>query len=255
MPLRAAELLLAELGVTEPGEIDLEAIAYCTGATIKVRTLHSCEARIVGNRDRAIISIDPRMPERRRRFSIAHELGHWEHHRGKCLQCRAADMTEDPDRAVGFRERAANAYAADLLMPQTFIADAIGEADRMTTALVRQVAEMFDVSMLASAIRLVESNRFPVILCIHRKDGTCWHRTSRNVPSFWFPTRNLDKATPAYGMLHENAAESRFAQKVEADDWFDRPSASRFEIKEQSFRVHGDDVATILTLPGDMVDL
>ena len=47
--LTEAEQLLQELGITEPEEIDLEAIAYYVGATIKRRPLDGCEARIVGS--------------------------------------------------------------------------------------------------------------------------------------------------------------------------------------------------------------
>ena len=47
MALTQAERLLQELGVTEPGEIDLEAIAYHVNARVRYRPLDGCEARIV----------------------------------------------------------------------------------------------------------------------------------------------------------------------------------------------------------------
>ena len=80
--MSAAEELLQDLGVTEPDEIDLEAIAFYAGARVRYRALDGCEARIVGTNDQAIISVGLHSPRRRQRFSIAHELGHWHHHRG-----------------------------------------------------------------------------------------------------------------------------------------------------------------------------
>jgi len=93
-----AERLLRSLGVTEPEEIDLEALAWHMGVVkVKYRELDGCEARIVGLGDQAIITVDNRAIPRRRRFSLAHELGHWHLHRGKTLLCRHEDIGERRD--------------------------------------------------------------------------------------------------------------------------------------------------------------
>ena len=114
MSLTPAEQLLQELGVTEPDEIDLEAIAFHAGARVRYRPLDGCEARIIGRGNAAIITVNAKSPYRRRRFSIAHELGHWHHHRGQSLVCRVEEYR--PHHALS-SERVADAYAADLLMP------------------------------------------------------------------------------------------------------------------------------------------
>lgn len=92
--LRPAELLLQELGITEPREIDLEAIAWTQGVHVRYRPLDGCEARIIGCGDRAIITVNDRSSARRQRFSIGHELGHWKWHRGRILVCRADEIEE-----------------------------------------------------------------------------------------------------------------------------------------------------------------
>jgi IrrE N-terminal-like domain len=58
-------------------------------------------------------------PEPRRRFTLAHELGHWV---CQCLEgkvapvmCRPKDVSAAADRAL---EREANIFAAELLMPE-----------------------------------------------------------------------------------------------------------------------------------------
>jgi Zn-dependent peptidase ImmA (M78 family) len=55
----------------------------------------------------------------RRRFTLAHELGHWvcqvQEGRGAPVMCRAEDIALDADRAL---EREANVFAAELLMPE-----------------------------------------------------------------------------------------------------------------------------------------
>jgi Zn-dependent peptidase ImmA (M78 family) len=58
-------------------------------------------------------------PQARQRFTLAHELGHWicqvlKGH-SAVVYCRAADLAPDADRS---REREANVFAAELLMPE-----------------------------------------------------------------------------------------------------------------------------------------
>ena len=77
-----AELLLQEYGVSQPEDIDLEAIAFDQGATIKYRRMDSCEARISGHGTTAVISINNTSHPDRQRFSLAHELGHWVQDKG-----------------------------------------------------------------------------------------------------------------------------------------------------------------------------
>ena len=91
MKLSPAERLLRLYGIVAPGQIDLEVIAFDQGVSVKRRPLTGCEARILGRGDRAIITVDNRQSKTRQRFSTAHELGHWHHHRGKTLACRSTD--------------------------------------------------------------------------------------------------------------------------------------------------------------------
>lgn len=72
MSYSAPERLLWSLGIEKPEDIDLEAIAWSIGAKVKYRPLKSCEARICGCGDKAIITVDDGKIPQRRRFSVAH---------------------------------------------------------------------------------------------------------------------------------------------------------------------------------------
>ena len=64
-------------------------------------------------------------PWERRRFSIAHEVGHYLLHAGQVpagVFCRAADLRPDPESPERLREREANRFAAELLMPESLVA-------------------------------------------------------------------------------------------------------------------------------------
>jgi len=76
----------------------------------------AAEARILGNEDRAIITVNSESPTGRKRFSAGHELGHWMRDRGKVgFSCTEQVMVGEWGLVT--TERAANEYAADLLLP------------------------------------------------------------------------------------------------------------------------------------------
>ena len=45
-----AERMLMDLGISEPKEIDLDAIAWTKGAVVNYRPMDGCEATIVGSK-------------------------------------------------------------------------------------------------------------------------------------------------------------------------------------------------------------
>lgn len=252
--LSPAERVLLDLGITEPHEIDLEAIAWHLGAHVKVCDLDGCEARIIGHRDRAIIRVDRRASYRRQRFSIGHELGHWRHHRGKMLVCRHEDIGNRKPGAPPI-ERQADRYAADLLLPRYLFEPLARQHDRLTVKAVRELADTFDTSLTATAIRLVESRHSPAMLICHGPEGRKWFTRSPDVPERWFPQEHLDSESFAFDLLFGRGDEQRQPRLIGADAWFDRPEAQRYELHEQSVRTAADEILTILLLSdGDMLE-
>lgn len=150
-----AELILRDLGITEPHEIDIEAIAWTLGARVRYRPLDGCEACIIGHGDQAIITVSSRSHRHRQRFSIGHELGHWKHHRGRLLVCRADEIGRAGDDRPRV-ERTADSYAVELLMPGYLFQPIARAHPKLTFQAVRTIADVFDVSLTATAIRLAE---------------------------------------------------------------------------------------------------
>jgi Zn-dependent peptidase ImmA (M78 family) len=66
-----------------------------------------------------LIRVNANDPPTRRRFTLAHEVGHWvcqvQEGRGAAVMCRAEDIAPGTDRAL---EREATLFAAELLMPE-----------------------------------------------------------------------------------------------------------------------------------------
>ena len=241
--LRPAEQLLQSLGVTDPHDIDLEAIAFDQGAVVKHGQLDGCEARIVGYGDRAIITVDARKPRTRQRFSTAHELGHWKYHRGRHLACRPDEIADsrnsfDPERVADF-------YAADLLLPRYLFIPRAKKLRVCSFESVDTLSREFETSVPATAIRLVDYGPEPTMLVCHGPSGRKWFRRPREIPERWFPREDLGADSPAMNVLYGTNRLNR-RTSVGAEAWFDRWEASRFEIEEQSYKVSDQEILTLL---------
>jgi hypothetical protein len=243
-----AELILKRLGISEPKEIDLEAIAWDMGARVRYRPLDGCEARIIGSADRAIITVNSRSNPRRQRFSIGHELGHWHHDRGRVLLCQAEDIGRAAVGGSLHPERIADRFASSLLMPAYIFGPIARASPKSDFQTVRAMAETFDTSRTATAIRLVEDRHFVACLVCHGRQGRKWFTRSPDVPDRWFPREDLAAESFAFTVLFGGGADDRFPRKIGADAWFDRWDAERFEVYEQTIRTGDDEILTLVRI-------
>ncbi|MDR3422493.1 MAG: ImmA/IrrE family metallo-endopeptidase [Xanthobacteraceae bacterium] len=244
----AAERLLMSLGISQPNEIDLDAIAWHVGALVKYRHIDNADATIIGSLTHAVIAVNTSTSPARRRFSLAHELGHWHHHRGQILFCGASDIGNlaggplDP-------ERQADAFASDLILPSYLIRPYINKLKKLTLAFVRDVANEFNTSTTATLIKILNEDRFPILLVCHGKNKRRWFRRAQMVPDWWFPREDLDADSFAFGILHAGNGEDTFPRKNGAGAWFEFRNVDRYEVLEQSFPLPNDEVLTVLTVP------
>ncbi len=131
----AAERILLDLGISEPKEIELDAIAWINGAIVNYRPMDGCEASIVGTRRRAVISVNSLSMPERRRFSLAHEIGHWHHHRGRILFCGKDEVCNFREDALS-PERQADDFASDLVLPDFMVVPRVRKIKRPTLSAV-----------------------------------------------------------------------------------------------------------------------
>ena len=241
------ERLLRSFGIESPRDIDLEAIAWELGAKIRVAPLKTCEARIVGRNGYAIITVDEKKPARRRRFSVAHELGHWQRHRGKCLTCRPQDIGSAKQRKATDPERIADEYASDLILPRYLLEPLLKDVPRLTIKTLTDIADEFQASKTATLIKVVATGRYPIMMVCTTRAGRKWFRASSSVPSRWFPRSDVSPDSLAFEMLFGDKPESNVPRPVKASAWF-KLDAGGFNIFEQSFKTADAEVMSILTL-------
>jgi len=245
-PREAAEAVIDDLGITQIEELDVEAIAFDAGIEVVYESMLGCEATLVGVGDQAIATINPSKYRGRMRFSIAHEVGHWKLHRGQSFRCRI-DQVEDNFASAGDLEEEANNFASHLLMPTKLFSDAIQPFGRPNFKQLGDIAEAFQTSLTATALRLVGVDTQPAIIACYSKKGLKWHSAAKHVPRRWYLKQQVDEDSFAYDLLF-SGKECRGLGKQSADTWFTNDDAGRYEVLEQCVQIRGEEVLVLLYL-------
>jgi len=223
--------ILSDLGIREPKDLDIEAIALHCGALIQYKPLSGCEARIMGLDDSAIITINANSSPERKRFSGGHELGHWMRDRGiAAFQCNeqmfVREWSEDNP------EKRANRFAADLLLPAKMFRP-LSKDLPITFATVEKLATIFTMSISATAIRLVEYGSYPAMLICNSATGRQWYVASSTVNGKLWPLDRPGQSTQAAALL-QGRNPGLGPQDRRADQWIKNFRADQYWVKEDS---------------------
>ncbi len=154
-PSHAANELLEKAQVEAPPIDVLDLCTRCGVLVLKRSFPEALSGLVFAHESGAVIGINTNQVETRQRFSMAHELGHFllgHHERSSDYEHRFhIDVSEGNPPGFDWRaERAANDFAADLLMPRRFIA-----AEFQQSQDPAKLAARFDVSEIAMGYRLV----------------------------------------------------------------------------------------------------
>lgn len=208
-PLSKAEALLQVFGIDRPDQIDLEAIAADLGAIVRYARLDGSEARIVGNGERAIITVASG-GRPRQRFSIAHEIGHWveRHGRGGFL-CGKEDISPQNDQTKS-AEAQANAFASQLVLP-SYLFDPMVVGLPITLDTADKIGKEFQASLTATAIKMARSADKPSLIVCHSQENREWFIRGPGVPEELWPAKELDSETEAFELLYSSGAHGKTA--------------------------------------------
>jgi len=210
---------IEEFGIDAPEHIRLDDLAWALGAEIVIGDLEGAAARLTRNGERAVIRVSTRIDnEGHRRFSVAHELGHLvlKHPGDHVVLCAEGDLHDfGGKRAV--REAAANAFAAELLMPAA-LARKRCEVSPVHFNLVRGLAVDFTTSLTAAAIRFVHLTSERCAL-VYSEDGfRRWLVRSENFWPYLDIGEALSPSSLAYDYFKKGQLPDR-CETIDADAW------------------------------------
>jgi Zn-dependent peptidase ImmA (M78 family) len=143
-----AAKLLEQLRITEP-PVNVEDVAARVGLRVEhKRLLDGLSGRLL--RERMVVEVNSTHARNRKRFTIAHEIGHLLLKHSNVV-CAADRWTAADPRRVN--ERQANAFASELLMPELWI-----RARWPDVHDYRAMATLFEVSPEAMFLRLQDAS-------------------------------------------------------------------------------------------------
>ena len=160
---QAAQDLLSRLGIDQV-PVPIDEVARRSGAIVtRERFRRDLSGMLIRGDDGhgAVIGVNSTHHPRRQRFTVAHEIGHLQLHKGRKLTVDSGlrvDYRDDAGNPTILEERDANAFAAALLMPQGAVqahAEPLVRAGATRSALISSLAETFDVSEEAMGYRLL----------------------------------------------------------------------------------------------------
>jgi Zn-dependent peptidase ImmA (M78 family) len=245
--VQRARIVRAEVGYAHPTELEIEVLAHIRGVLVRESPTRGARANLVRVGSRGVISVAEGLPGEQRRWAIAHELGHFETHPAANYLglCVGEDLRFSYD-ASG-HEPEANAFAAELLMPEDLFG-ARCDVAKVSWTPILALAREFQVSVTAAALRFIAFTWDRVAIVMSKDGKVAWSQATRDFGRR--PTRGaaLNQWSLAYDFFKKGQV-SAIPETVSAQAWV--PSArSDEEVVEHVFPMRSLGVAlSILWFP------
>lgn len=227
----AAKKLLEEIGYDEITEIPIEDLVSYMGCILVEEPLSNSDGKIVRGKTQTLIKINSDIQfEARRRFTIAHEIGHFILHR-KLEVHSENDSTlnwfQDTEKQAisGIQEYEANDFASELLMPEEIFRKDAGSY-KFSPAHLRWLAEGFNTSLTSTIFRIVHLDIFPIFICFISNGIVRYWKKSESLNVF---AENITRLPPPKGSVAKEYLDAGYeyiyskdekAQKVFKSTWF-----------------------------------
>ncbi|MBD3196656.1 MAG: ImmA/IrrE family metallo-endopeptidase [Candidatus Lokiarchaeota archaeon] len=196
--INKAETIVKELKIRDPSEISIRDIAMERGVYVKEDVLEGSEARLIRRGNIGIATISSEIPEcGRKRFAIAHELGHFElHSESQLVECEEEDLLIWNECKV--QEMESNQFAASLLMPYDLFCSYI-DRGQPNFRNIKNISEKFRTSLTATALRYVSLSSEPCAIAITQDEKIRWYMRSKNFELYL----KVDEKLRAYEEFNE----------------------------------------------------
>lgn len=180
--INSAQSIISGLYITEPSQIMIEEIAADRGAFVEDDAIRGSVARLLRRGKIAFIKVDSEIRETgRRRFAIAHELGHFELHKNKDQIANCTEKMFLDWYKTRPEEPEANTFAAEILMPSQMFKEYCKDI-KPSFDEISNIAEYFKTTITATAIRYVDLGPHPCVLIVSENGIVKWFRNRSDFP-------------------------------------------------------------------------
>lgn len=215
--------LLDEFGIDEIQDVDIRDLVYVKDIIYKEAPLENYDGRIVyGNRGKALITINSNLTyEPRKRFTIAHELGHY------VLGHNRKEVVHDNEVSMDFyksgsQETEANQFASELLIPTAVFQDYI-EGESFCPELMFDLAEEFNTSVSSIVFKYLEYGRHPIAVAYCYNNKVLYYKKNKYFGRYFKDIKDLSVPDNSVaGEWYKNGEQYKpnDIQDIELNAWF-----------------------------------
>ena len=232
-----AKKLLEEIGFDDVSNLSMDLLVSGLGATLIIEPLKNSDGKIVRGNSKTLIKVNSEIPyEEKKRFTIAHELGHYLLHDKLDLEVHNDNsntlnwfQSTEKQAKKGLQEWEANDFASELLMPEKAFRKFV-EKKRFSPNLIKEIASYFKTSLTSVAYRLVDLDIYPLfIVSIHNGKVSYWSLSKK----FWVKVKDITKLEPPEDSVAKEYIEANYdfiykesekAQLISKSVWFELKS-------------------------------
>lgn len=220
-PIASAKQLLNQYGIDDPTDVPIEDLIWAQGSIYEEKSITGAEGRIVfagSNSAIIVVKQEIKSPERKR-FIRAHELGHLQLHRSlrPFFHCDVDAFLERNKQ--GSHESEANAFAAELLMPEHLFVPLVA-GQPFSVELLQQTARRFQTSLMATTFRYMELGPEPIGFFFSKDGQLSWAKRSDGfIATYLQCQRTLPVGSVTHRSVISGIAISN-PEMVTADVWF-----------------------------------
>jgi len=224
--------LLEEIGFDEITEIPMDILVSGLGATLIEESLKNCDGKIIKGRKKTLIKINSDISyEGKKRFTIAHEIGHYLLHEKLEVHNENSNtlnwfMTAENQAKQGIQEKEANEFAIELLMPsKIFQKEAHGKM--FCPELIKHLSDRFKTSITSTLFRYCELKNLHPIFIVFIYNGTVkyWKKSQ----DLYVKVKDIVKLNPPVDSVAQEYIDANYefiysgkekAQPIEKSTWF-----------------------------------
>lgn len=236
-------------GLDDMVPLDVDLLADKCGIPVHDTEIDSFLGLCLRIDGRPAILLDSKQIRTRRRFTLAHELGHAcipTHHGLSSLKCVTEDLSgKDANQSV---EQQANDFAAELLVPRKLLSAMLSTGE-ISLRQAEEVSATFDVSLTCASRRLVEHCKEAAALVMCEGGNVSWCVRRHGFP-YGLHARGtpIPVGTVAWDVEHGSGTGLE-PLEVEPSTWLPEASGS-FTLIESAIKLGSlDQVISLLWIP------
>jgi Zn-dependent peptidase ImmA (M78 family) len=185
----AAKELLYSCGIEDLIDFPLNLFVSGIGATLIENPLENCDGRIIFGKMKTLIEINSEIEfEEKKRFTLAHEIGHYILHKNIEVHNDNEGTTtwfsnKESQSKAGKQENEANEFASELLMPASIFISKI-EGKKFSPDLLRTISQYFKTSITSVIFKYFEFGNHPICIFFSHNNVVRYWKRPENYPHF-----------------------------------------------------------------------